>query len=190
MSAVSAPPIGTFTKVQFPILIVAMLAIPARSDSPDTPVTCAFVSCTRKPRTITLARSSNVNGQPVSMTKAMRRPLIMVVANKWLPNRRCKGDPPKPSRSKNVFSAAGSDPAARLMSAQKQTTAITTSPRRNFFMGFFLVQFGCLKQLIWIDIDGGEDVFWQRQFIERLAHESAQPHDCFAAQQDVKSKLA
>ena len=51
-------------------------------------------------------------------------------------------------------------------------------------------QFGCLEELIWIDIDGGNDVFRQRQFIECLAHESAQPHDRFAAEQDVKAKLS
>lgn len=52
------------------------------------------------------------------------------------------------------------------------------------------MQFGCLEQLIRIDIYGGDDVFGQRQFVERLAHEPAQPHDCFATQQDVKPKLA
>ena len=73
----------------------------------------------------------------MSMANAMRRPLMIVVANKWLPNRRCKGDPPNPSRSKNVFSAAGcGDPAAWLISVGKQTIAAAVSPRGNVLIAF------------------------------------------------------
>src|ERR1700731_3968831 len=117
----------------------------------------------------------SVRGEPVSIISAVRRPFIIVVTNKWFPNRRCKAEPPKPSLSKNVFSAAGwADPAPRLTSAEKQTIAVTTSPRGDFFIAFFLIQlgtpmqFGCLKQLIWIDIHTGENIFGQRQFIELL----------------------
>ncbi len=52
------------------------------------------------------------------------------------------------------------------------------------------MQFGCLEQLIWIDIHGCQDVLGQRQFVERLAHDPAQPHDGFTAQQNVKTKLS
>ena len=47
-----------------------------------------------------------------------------------------------------------------------------------------------LQQLIRIDVDGGEDVFGQRKFVERFADETAQAHDRFAAHQNVETKLA
>src|SRR5438270_10199945 len=47
-----------------------------------------------------------------------------------------------------------------------------------------------LKQLIRIDIDGHGHVLGEWQFIQCFAHEPAQAHNCSAAEQDVKSKLA
>ena len=47
-----------------------------------------------------------------------------------------------------------------------------------------------LQQLIRIDIHGDDDVFRQRQFVQRLPHEPAQAHDRFAADQDVEAELA
>jgi len=52
------------------------------------------------------------------------------------------------------------------------------------------MQSGCLEQLIWIDIHCGDDIFWQRQFIECFAQESAEAHDGFTTEQDVEPKLA
>ena len=48
----------------------------------------------RNPSFAALVRSINVIGQPLSIMSALRRPLITVFTNKWLPKRRCKGDPP------------------------------------------------------------------------------------------------
>lgn len=47
-----------------------------------------------------------------------------------------------------------------------------------------------LQQLIRIDVDGHGDVFGEWQFVEGFAHEPAQAHDGFAADQNVKSELA
>ena len=47
-----------------------------------------------------------------------------------------------------------------------------------------------LQQLIRIDVDGDGDVFGEWQFVEGFAHEPAQAHDGFAADQNVKAELA
>jgi hypothetical protein len=47
-----------------------------------------------------------------------------------------------------------------------------------------------LQQLIRIDVDSDGDVFGEWQLVERFANKSAQAHDGFAADQDVKTELA
>jgi hypothetical protein len=49
---------------------------------------------------------------------------------------------------------------------------------------------GRLQQLIRIDIDGDSDIFWKGKFVECFADETAQAHDGFATDQDVKTELA
>ena len=68
---------------------------------------------------------------------------------------------------------------------------ITEACPRSIFPTFLLrySQAG-LQQLIRIDVDGDGDVLGEWQFIERFADESAQTHDGFAANQDVKPELA
>ena len=53
-----------------------------------------------------------------------------------------------------------------------------------------VVLFCRLQQLIGIDVDGNCDVFGEGQFVEGFAHETAQMHDSFAAEQDVEAELA
>lgn len=85
-----------------------------------------FVSRILNPSLVALPRSINVYGQPLSIINAVRRPSIIVLANKWFPKRRFRGDPPNPCRSKKVFSAAGAAsvvlrvaPAAKRSAADK-----------------------------------------------------------------------
>ena len=47
-----------------------------------------------------------------------------------------------------------------------------------------------LQQLIWINVDGHDDVFGEGQFVESFADEAAQAHDGFAADQNVETELA
>ena len=47
-----------------------------------------------------------------------------------------------------------------------------------------------LQQLIRIDINGCDDVFRQRKFIQGLAHDPSQAHDRFTPKQDVEPELA
>jgi hypothetical protein len=47
-----------------------------------------------------------------------------------------------------------------------------------------------LQQLVWIDVHGDSDVFREGQFVEGFADEPTEAQDCFAADQDVKAKLA
>ena len=46
------------------------------------------------------------------------------------------------------------------------------------------------EQLVRIDIDRDGHVFREWQFVQRLTHEPAQPHNGFAAKQDVEAELA
>ena len=47
-----------------------------------------------------------------------------------------------------------------------------------------------LQQLIRIDVDGYGDVFGKGQLVERFADKSAQAHNGFATDQNVKTELA
>ena len=47
-----------------------------------------------------------------------------------------------------------------------------------------------LEQLIRIHIHRDEDVFGERQLVERLANEAAEAHDRFAAEENVETELA
>ena len=126
---------------------------------------------------------------------------MTVVANKWFPKRRCKGEPPKPCRSKNVLSAAGCElpPFLAALAATPLNVGSKAAATMQNVRGVLISllpkenrgswQFGRLEQLIRIDIYRRGDVFWKRQFVECFADEPAQAHDGFAPEQDMKSKL-
>ena len=57
-------------------------------------------------------------------------------ANKWFPNRRCKGEPPKPWRSKNVLSAAGAAPLFLEVAPCNDSDAKIAPKIKNFMAKF------------------------------------------------------
>ena len=117
ISLSSATVTGTFAKVQFPIIKVAFHCQPKVADAGAIDE-CSRRACIDHQCALPLIHDGRYE-QMVSQS-----PL--------------QGEPPKPSCSKNVLSAAGgADPAAWLSSVGKQTIAVTTSPRGNFFTVFF-----------------------------------------------------